>query len=154
MKKVFLSTITIVTFIAYGIYQRSKDTGSDSLVTTEISSSSSSSKSSSSLNSLSPTVSGKYKDGSYMGKVADAFYGLVQIKVIVENGSVTAVDFLSYPNDRSTSRQINSRAMPILKSEAIVAQSANVKIVSGASDTSQAFIESLSSALDQAKVQT
>jgi len=41
-----------------------------------------------------------------------------------------------------------------LKSEAISAQNAQVDIVSGATDTSQAFINSLSSALTQAANQT
>lgn len=45
---------------------------------------------------------------------------------------------------------INNQAMPMLRSEAIQAQSANVDTVSGATMTSEAFIQSLQSALDQA----
>jgi len=60
------------------------------------------------------------------------------------------VQFLQYPSDRNTSIRINSRAMPILKQEAISAQNANVNIVSGATDSSQAFQQSLASALSQA----
>ena len=60
--------------------------------------------------------------------------------------------FLDYPKDRSTSIRINSRAMPILKSEAIQAQNSNVNTISGATDSSGAFRESLASALAQAKV--
>ena len=41
--------------------------------------------------------------------------------------------------------------MPNLKQEAITAQNAQVDIVSGATDTSNAFMQSLSSALSQAK---
>src|SRR5258708_24173703 len=46
---------------------------------------------------------------------------------------------------------INNYADPQLTSETIAAQSANVDIVTGATDTSQAFIQSLSDALSQAK---
>ncbi|HEY4384430.1 MAG TPA: FMN-binding protein [Ktedonobacteraceae bacterium] len=46
---------------------------------------------------------------------------------------------------------INNYADPQLTSEAIQAQSANVDIVSGATDSSEAFIQSLNSALAQAK---
>jgi len=46
---------------------------------------------------------------------------------------------------------INSQAMPYLTQEAIHTQSANVNGVSGATQTSRAFIESLTSALSQAK---
>jgi uncharacterized protein with FMN-binding domain len=46
---------------------------------------------------------------------------------------------------------INDYADPQLTSEAIAAQSANVDAITGATDTSQAFIQSLSDALSQAK---
>lgn len=95
---------------------------------------------------------GQYKDGQYIGSSADAFYGFVQVKAIISGGKITDVQFLSYPSDRQNSIQINSQAMPYLTQEAIAAQSANVNIVSGATDTSQAFIQSLASALTQAKV--
>jgi uncharacterized protein with FMN-binding domain len=94
---------------------------------------------------------GQYVDGTYTGSAADAYYGTVQVKATIQGGKLTDVTFLQYPNDRSTSRYINSQAMPQLKSEAIQAQSANVSGVSGASDTSQAFIQSLGDALAQAK---
>ncbi len=94
---------------------------------------------------------GLYNDGSYIGSVADAYYGNVQVKAIITDGKIADVQFLDYPNDRGTSIRINSRAMPYLTQEAIVAQSANVDGVSGASDTSAAFKESLASALSQAR---
>ena len=96
-------------------------------------------------------VASGYTDGTYTGSVADAYYGNVQVEVTIQNGAITDVTFLQYPNDRSTSRYINGQATPILAQEVIKAQSASVDGVSGASDTSQAFIQSLSSALSQAK---
>ncbi len=92
-----------------------------------------------------------YKDGSYTGVAADAQWGLIQVKAIIQNGKITDVQFLQYPNERNRSVDINSYADPQLTSEAIQAQSANVDIVSGATDSSQAFIQSLSDALTQAK---
>ncbi len=94
---------------------------------------------------------GQYVDGTYTGSGADAYYGTVQVQATISGGRITGVTFLQYPNDRSTSRYINSQAMPQLIQEAIAAQSANVSGVSGASDTSAAFKESLGSALAQAK---
>jgi len=93
-----------------------------------------------------------YKDGQYDGNVADAYYGLVQVRAIIQGGKLTDVVFLSYPNDRSESIQINTYAMPILKAEAIKAQSAKVNAVTGATNTSRAFINSLTNALSQAQV--
>jgi uncharacterized protein with FMN-binding domain len=98
-----------------------------------------------------PQSQGLYKDGVYTGGVADAFYGNIQVQVVVQGGKITDVVFLQYPNDRGRSIAINTQAMPYLKQEAIAAQRANVDIVSGATATSQAFITSLGSALSQAR---
>jgi uncharacterized protein with FMN-binding domain len=91
------------------------------------------------------------KDGTYTGAEADALYGLVQVKTVIQNGKIADVQFLEFPQDRRTSQRINSVAVPDLQQEAIQAQSANVDLVSGATLTSQAFIQSLQSALDQAR---
>ena len=111
------------------------------------------------LATLSPTLTpkptatpaGLYRDGSYTGSVADAFYGNVQVKAIIQGGKIADVQFLQYPSDRSTSREINAQAMPYLTQEAIQSQNSNVDIVSGATQTSKAFRVSLASALAQAK---
>jgi len=92
-----------------------------------------------------------YKNGTYTGGVADAYYGNVQVEAIVNGGKLADVQFLQYPNTHSTSVYINSQAMPYLKQEAIQAQNASVDIVSGATYTSMAFQQSLASALTQAK---
>lgn len=94
---------------------------------------------------------GQYKDGTYTGSVADAYYGNIQVQAVISGDRLTDVIFLQYPSDRRTSVSINTQAMPYLKSEAISAQSANVNIVSGASDSSQAFRQSLGTALASAK---
>lgn len=96
-------------------------------------------------------VGGIYRDGTYTGISANAFFGQVQVKAIVQSGKISDVQFLNYPQDRRTSQRINNSAMPRLKQEAIQAQSAKVNIVSGATLTSEAFMQSLQSALNQAK---
>jgi uncharacterized protein with FMN-binding domain len=154
MKKVLLSGFVLICFAIYSFHQRHDGSGvvvrplstpvqSAPTATTNTSGSSSGSGGSDSTDA-------KYKDGQYTGSSEDAFYGFVQVLAVISGGKLTDVQFLQYPNDRSTSIQINSQAIPYLKQEAIQAQSANVNIVSGATDTSQAFIQSLSSALSQA----
>jgi uncharacterized protein with FMN-binding domain len=93
---------------------------------------------------------GTYKDGTYTGYQANAFYGTVQVKVVIKGGKITSVQFVNYPQDRRTSQRINAVATQYLQSEAIQAQGANVDIVSGATLTSEAFMASLQSALDSA----
>jgi uncharacterized protein with FMN-binding domain len=97
------------------------------------------------------TASGLYKDGTYTGSVADAQWGNIQVQVVIQNGKMTKISFLQYPNERSRSVMINDYADPQLISEAIQAQSATVDVVTGATDSSDAFMQSLSDALSQAK---
>ena len=99
----------------------------------------------------SSSSSASYKDGSYTGSVADAFYGNLQVQVTISGGKITDIAFLQAPNDNPNSQYINQQADPMLKQEAIQAQSANVNTITGATDSSQAFVQSLAAALNQAK---
>lgn len=162
MKKVFLSIGVIVLFALYSLHQ--KEEAADIQVVPPSTSPTSPTQpvgqaTPTTASAMPPTSmpmmkkqSGQYKDGQYTGSVADAFYGNIQVKAVISNGKIIDVIFLQYPNDRSTSIEINTQAMPYLKEEAIAAQSANVDIVSGATDSSNAFIQSLGSALSQAKI--
>ncbi len=92
---------------------------------------------------------GPYVDGVYMGPAADAYYEMIQVKILIKNGSLADVYFV--PTQMSgTSRQINNYVMPILRSEALTIQNANVNMISGATETSNAFRSSLSGALRKA----
>lgn len=97
----------------------------------------------------SPTYT--YKDGSFYGGAANAFYGNVQIAAVIKNGKISDIQFIQYPNDNGHSLMVSSYALPLLKQETIQSQSANVDIVSGATETSLAYQQSLSSALSQAQ---
>lgn len=91
-----------------------------------------------------------FKNGTYTGSAVNNGHGIVQVQAVISGGKITDVVFLQIPSG-GTSSMINTRAMPLLKQQAIAIQSANVSGVSGASDTSAAFIESLGAALTQAK---
>ena len=91
-----------------------------------------------------------FVDGTYTGPVVDAYYGLIQIQAIVQGGRLVGINVLQYPSDRRTSVCINRQALPMLRDEVISAQSANVDIISGATLTSGAFIQSLGGALKKA----
>lgn len=142
----------IVAFIVYSLHARNEQNGATVQAPTSLTPSANTNTSQQPVaSSPAATAAAQYKDGTYTGDVADAYYGNIQVQVTVSGGKITDVQFLQYPNDRGTSIQINSQAMPYLKQEAIQAQSAQVDGVSGATDTSQAFIQSLGSALNQAK---
>ncbi len=95
--------------------------------------------------------SSAYKDGTYTGSVVNVRWGYVQVQATIQNGQISNVQFLQYPNERTTSARINSNAVPALQQEAIQAQSANVNIVTGATLTSEGFAQSLQVALSQAQ---
>ncbi len=97
------------------------------------------------------SASSLYKDGTFTGPQVDVFYGQVQVQVLIQNGKIADVRFLDYPHDRRTSVEINSQVMPWLTQEAIQAQSANVDLISGATLTSEGFVNSLQAALQSAK---
>jgi uncharacterized protein with FMN-binding domain len=63
---------------------------------------------------------------------------------------MTAVSVPIYPNHTDRSVYINQNALPILKAEALRAQSAGVNMVSGATDSSDAFAQSLQAAIVKA----
>ena len=98
----------------------------------------------------SSTPSSQYKDGTYTGSVASAYYGNVQVQAVIQNGAITTVNFLQSPNENPNSIYVNQQALPYLKQEAIQAQSSKVNTITGATFTSQAFIQSLANALSQA----
>jgi uncharacterized protein with FMN-binding domain len=92
-----------------------------------------------------------YRDGTFKGTSANAYYGRVQVDAVIRGGQLVSVKVLSYPNDRRTSRNINSFALPQLEQEALQAQSANIDGVSGATLTSGAYEQSLDAALSAAR---
>ena len=55
------------------------------------------------------------------------------------------------PDSDGKSVRINQRALPLLQSEALSAQSAKVDTVSGATYTSAAYAKSLQAAIDEAR---
>ena len=85
------------------------------------------------------------------GPVVSTRFGPVQVEVVISNGQVADVVALQLPSGRR-SGQISDYSEPILREEALQAQSANIDVVSGATYTSDAYAESLQAALDQAGI--
>lgn len=86
------------------------------------------------------------------GAVAQTQWGPVQVQLVVDGSRIVGVKVLQYPQSNGRSVQINSAALPILTHETIGAQSAHIDMVSGATVTSGGYLQSLQSALDQAKL--
>jgi len=119
--------------------------------------SSSPSSSSSSSSSSSGSSSGTGSGGStttgtktVTGDTVQTRWGPVQVKITVTNGKITDVTAVQSPSDNPRDQEINSYALPQLRSEALAAQSAKIDTVSGATYTSDGYRQSLQSALDSA----
>lgn len=78
-------------------------------------------------------------------------FGDVQVRVTMSGGQLVDVAAVVLPTDRARSAQISQEAAPILRSEALRAQSANIDIVSGATYTSESYARSLQGAIDAAR---
>jgi uncharacterized protein with FMN-binding domain len=76
-------------------------------------------------------------------------YGDVAVKVTVQGARITKVQTATLNETDGRSYQIDSYAVPQLEQQVLAANSARVNGVSGATYTSQAFVDSLSSALQK-----
>jgi uncharacterized protein with FMN-binding domain len=76
----------------------------------------------------------------------------VQVQLTVQARRITAVKVVDYPANNRRDEEINARALPVLVKETLSAQSADIDMVSGATVTSDGYVRSLQSALDQAGI--
>lgn len=98
----------------------------------------------------SATTSGSTASKTYDGDTVQTRWGPVQVRITVVAGKITASEAIVYPNGNHEDEQINSVALPVLNQEAVSAQSASIDMVSGATVTSEGYLSSLQSAIDQA----
>ena len=89
---------------------------------------------------------------TYTGSVAQTRWGPVQVKITVQDGKVTKVTVLQQPNGNRRDQEINDQALPILIDETVSAQSAKIDMVSGATVTSEGYLQSLQAAIDEAGI--
>ena len=86
------------------------------------------------------------------GDTAQTQWGPVQVQITVAAGRITEVTAVRYPDGNGRDQEINSYALPVLAQEAVAAQSAQIDHVSGATVTSDGYVQSLQSALDKANL--
>ena len=90
------------------------------------------------------------KDGTYTGTSEQTRFGDVQVKVTISGGKITDVTALHLTDAEGRSVQISNYAAPILRQEVLASQSAKVSNVNGATYTTDGYLSSVQSALDQA----
>jgi uncharacterized protein with FMN-binding domain len=90
------------------------------------------------------------RSGTVDGAVVDTQYGSVQVRVSFTGTKITDVHALKLTDSSGTSVSISAGAAPILRQEAVAAQSSQIDVVSGATYTSEAYQQSLQAAIDAA----
>lgn len=103
-------------------------------------------------NGATPAPSATLPAGTYTvtGPAEDTPFGPVQVEIKVDNAKVVDVIAVQTPSEHGRSVEINRFATPILRKEALVAQSARIQVVSGATYTSDGYATSLQAALTDA----
>jgi uncharacterized protein with FMN-binding domain len=86
------------------------------------------------------------------GQIVQFGYGELNVRVTVNGSRITAVSVTDLQTAEPTSQQISEQAIPMLRSEVLSAQSANINGISGATFTSRAYVQSVQAALDQLHV--
>jgi len=89
---------------------------------------------------------------TYTGSVAQTRWGPGQVKITVQDGKLTKVTVLQQPNGNRRDQEINDQALPILIDETVSAQNAKIDMVSGATVTSEGYLQSLQAAIDEAGI--
>ncbi|HTV12871.1 MAG TPA: FMN-binding protein [Acidimicrobiales bacterium] len=86
---------------------------------------------------------------TYPGQLVTYLYGDIQVSVTIEGRRLVNVDVPRNDAVDPHSQLINSEAVPVLEQEALSAQGLNFNVVSGATYTSDAFAQSLQTALQK-----
>ncbi|MFI6101926.1 FMN-binding protein [Lentzea sp. NPDC051213] len=93
-----------------------------------------------------PTTQQQAQTRTVSGPAVNTSEGTVQVQVTFQGTKITDVKALRAPNSNPT-----RMALPILRQEALKAQSADIDTVSGATATSDGYKQSLQAAIDGAK---
>ena len=96
-----------------------------------------------------PVASGP-ADGTYDGSIVNTRFGTVQVQAVISGGKITDVIAVKLTDADRKSIQISQQVAPMVRSEVLTAQSAHVANISGGTYTTQAYLQSLQSALDAA----
>ena len=96
-----------------------------------------------------PTTTAPTGKASATGPVEQYGYGELSVKVTVSGGRITNVSVPKLLVAESYSQQLAQQVVPMLRSQVLQAQNANINGVSGATYTSEAYAMSLQAALKQ-----
>jgi uncharacterized protein with FMN-binding domain len=147
----FLSTVTIVVLL-FGHHTSTSgpSSASEQVISSGSSSGGGSTGTSSTTSGSSSGASSGASSGTVTGPAVDTRWGPVQVEITTSGSKISDVQVVEYPDNNPRDQEINSYALPILVQETLDAQGADIDMVSGATVTSDGYLQSLQAALDQA----
>jgi uncharacterized protein with FMN-binding domain len=142
----FLSTVTIVVLL-FGYHT---STSGPSTASNQVISSTQDSGTGLTTSGTTGSTGSTSSTGTVTGPAVNTRWGPVQVRITTSGGKITDVDVVEYPNNNPRDQEINSYAIPQLVQETLDAQGSDIDMVSGATVTSDGYLQSLQAALDEA----
>jgi uncharacterized protein with FMN-binding domain len=97
-----------------------------------------------------PMISGR-GTRSALGPAMTTPFSAIQVRAFVTGNRLTGIETVLLTGDGPHTEALNSRAEPILRESALKAGGADVDVVSGATSTSEIWLDSLRGAIRKAR---
>lgn len=150
MRRIVFAVLSTITSLVL-LFSYHTSTGSSGAAASSVAKSATSPTATGTASSTpSSSSSARSSSATFTGASADTRWGVVQVRITVQGGKITASEAVQYPQENGKDAEINGYALPILSQEAVQQQSASIDTVSGATVTSGGYVESLQSAIDRA----
>lgn len=147
----FLSTVTtVVLLFGYHTSTSGASSASEQVISSTVGAGTASTSSAQGSPGTGSSGGSGSSSGTVTGPEVSTRWGPVQVAITTSGGTITDVEVVEYPDNNPKDRQINSYALPILVQETLDSQSADIDMVSGATVTSDGYVQSLQAALDEA----
>jgi uncharacterized protein with FMN-binding domain len=88
---------------------------------------------------------------SYLGPAMTTPFSAIQVRAFFTGRKLTGIETVLLSGDGPHTEALNARAEPILRESALEAGDADVDVVSGATSTSEIWLDSLQGAIDKAR---
>jgi uncharacterized protein with FMN-binding domain len=87
---------------------------------------------------------------SFLGPAMTTPFSAIQVRAFFTGRRLTGIETVLLSGDGPHTEALNARAEPILRESALEAGNADVDVVSGATSTSEIWLDSLQGAIDEA----
>jgi uncharacterized protein with FMN-binding domain len=98
-------------------------------------------------------VGSQMQDGTFLGSSQSFEWGNIQVQIEVKANKIVDVTTVKYPDDSPRSVMVNKKALPKLEKQTKKNQSAKLTNITGATETSEEFMNSLQAAINTSRTE-